>query len=124
MLSFGIHDKMILSYRSYPVYQAVHIHQTLNYNYCNCAYQPDLSLPTSNMLTFDVTIEEVMQMKCLTVTPVKDDIFEDTETFTLSLTSTTAGALLGEPSNTAVSITDDDGTIVYLYLLIVYIVHM
>ena len=56
-----------------------------------------------------------MQIKCLTVTAVNDDIFEDTEAFTLSLTSTTAGALLGEPSNTVVSITDDDGILCCTY---------
>ena len=68
----------------------------------------DLTPPSSNMLSFDAN-DEMVQTKCLSVTATEDTIFEDTENFTLSLSTDTGGVSIVNPSNTTVSIIDDDG---------------
>ena len=60
------------------------------------------------MLSFDATIA-MMQTMCLPVTATEDNIFEDTENFTLSLNTDAAGVSIVNPSTTTVSIIEDDG---------------
>ena len=51
----------------------------------------------------------MLQTKCLSVTATEDNIFEDTENFTLSLSTDTGGVSIVNPNTTTVSIIDDDG---------------
>ena len=60
------------------------------------------------MLSFNMT-NGMMQTICLPVTAAEDNIFEDTENFTLSLSTNTGGVSIVNPSSTTVSIIDDDG---------------
>ena len=82
----------------------------------------DLTLPSSNMLSFDVA-NGMMQTNCLTVTATEDNIFEDTETFTLSLSSDVQGVSIVDQTTTTVSIIDNDSMFSYRCIpLLVYMI--
>ena len=59
----------------------------------------------SEMLTFP-TDSSAGTMQCINITITDDEVLEEDETFTVTLTLNTAGVTLGD-SETAVTITDD-----------------
>ena len=68
----------------------------------------DLTLPSSIMLSFNVA-DGMIQTNCLTFAATEDNIFEDTETFTLSLSTDLGEVSIVDPTTTTVSIIDNDG---------------
>ena len=59
-------------------------------------------------ITVDLTFNEAVSRACAEVTIVDDDVFEEDETFDVTLT-TTDGDITLNPDSGTVTITDQDG---------------
>ena len=58
---------------------------------------------------FPVTFDSMTSTQCISITLVDDNLVEDTETFTVSLSSSDPAVQLGTPSTAFVSILDTSG---------------
>ena len=93
------------------------INMNITYYHSFIALSDDISLPDPLQVVFSVG--QNTSTGCITITITRDEEFEEDHYFTVSITSagTVPYAVVGSPAVARVTILDDDGGMLYSFVL-------